>query len=231
MSLFLKFKVFVAKTLKHIVICFDKYYYAKKEFKDFFGRELSFDHPHNLVEKYYWLERYSDISLISKCTDKYAVRDFVKERGCEEILNELYCVWSSPKEIDLNAIPSNSFIMKMNNGSGDVVIAKDKSKVSEKDIKKHFRKLFREKYGEDNAQNHYNGIKPCIVVEKLLSSSITPWSSSLVDYKVWCFDGEPYCIWVAYNRTNHSLCMDMFDTHWNSMSHYLNPDIHYQYHP
>ena len=36
-----------------------------------------------------------------------------------------------------------------------------------------------------------------------------------VDYKIWCFDGEPYSIWVNYNRTRESTFINVYDLDWN----------------
>ncbi|MBQ6253945.1 MAG: hypothetical protein IJK05_04760 [Bacteroidales bacterium] len=213
-----------------LVLSFDRLYYANKDFRRVFGRGMNLDSPVNLVEKFYWLECHSDLTLMAKCTDKYAVRDYVQEKGCGNILNKLYAVWSSPDDISLSALP-DSFVLKINNGSGDVIIVKDKSFVSEEKIKERFRELFRRQYGQKNAQFHYALIPPIIIAEKLLPSGNNFVGESLVDYKIWCFNGHPECIWVAYNRSSDCVYMDLYDVNWNSMSDKLKPDNHYQYHP
>lgn len=209
---------------------FDKFYYAKKQFKAIFGRKMNLENPSNLIEKFYWLEKNEDLSLMTKCADKYEVRKFVEERGCGEILNELYVKWDTPDDIDFSVLP-DSFILKINNGSGDVTIVRDKNKEDRQAIVDHFKTLYKEKYGRYNAQFHYLGIKPCIIAEKLLPIEDIPYSCSIIDYKVWCFDGTPECIWVAYDRSKKHVYMDLFDTEWNSIPQNLKSIPHYQYHP
>ena len=64
------------------------------------------------------------------------------------------------------------------------------------------------------------------------TGSSAEWSSSLVDYKVWCFDGRPECICTYYDRTPHSVRMACFDTDWNEHPerlvysyHFLKSDV------
>ncbi|WP_221658063.1 ATP-grasp fold amidoligase family protein [Bacteroides salyersiae] len=213
-----------------IMLPFDKLYFAKKEFKKAFGRPMNVITPKNLVEKFYWLELNTDLSMLTRCADKYAVRDYVKERGCGEILNELYAKWDNPEDIVFDELP-DSFILKTNNGSGDVTIISDKKKASLEDIKIHFKRLFKERYGEKNAQYHYIGIRPCIIAEKLLPLENISFSCSIIDYKIWCFNGIPECIWVAYNRKKDHVYMDLFDTDWNAIPQKMKSNTHYQYHP
>jgi hypothetical protein len=219
----------IRRAALHLFLKFRPLYFANKEFRNVFDRNMDVKHPKNLVEKFYWLMLNADLTLMAQCADKYRVREFVKERGCGEILNELYAVWHSPEDISFDQLP-DSFILKMNNGSGDVTIVKDKRTASLEDIKAHFRAQWDKEYGFSNAQLHYCKIKPCIIAEKLLSDHC-PFSSSLVDYKVWCFDGKVESIWVAYERKKEYLYMDLKDTHWNSLESHLNSCPHYQYHP
>ena len=48
--------------------------------------------PRDLNEKMFWLARYWRHPLLVKCADKYAVRAYLQEKGCGDILNELYAV-------------------------------------------------------------------------------------------------------------------------------------------
>ena len=101
---------------------------ASKDYKRVMGRELNWENPQNLIEKIYWLIFNTDTSLWSICADKYHVRDFVKERGCANMLNKLYGYWESVEDIDYNSLPS-SFVMKTTNSSGQIIVVKDKSKL------------------------------------------------------------------------------------------------------
>lgn len=47
--------------------------------------------------------------------------------------------------------------------------------------------------GALSAEPHYNSITPLVFAEELLP--IPEGEKSIVDYKLWCFNGEPYAFW------------------------------------
>lgn len=91
-----------------------------------------FEHPKDVNEKINWMKFYGDTSKWSLFADKYRVRDYIKSQGLEDTLIPLIGKWDSVDEIEWGNLP-NQFVMKCNNGSGDVVICKDKFSL---DIKK-----------------------------------------------------------------------------------------------
>lgn len=192
-----------------------------------FGNLLDWKHPKTLNEKIHWLKFNSDTSLWTILADKYRVRDYVKNKGCDELLVKLYGIWESPDEIDWNALP-NQFVMKTNNGCGDVRICWNKEEIDREEWLKHFRKVMKEKIGYERGEPHYNKIRPAVMAEELLDcTKQSIKSSSLIDYKVWCFNGCPYCVFVLLNRTKNNVEIALYDTDWNSMSDKLKYSSHY----
>ena len=51
----------------------------KDQFKYFLGYELNLENPKTFNEKLQWLKLYYHDPLMTKCADKYLVRDFIKE--------------------------------------------------------------------------------------------------------------------------------------------------------
>ena len=37
----------------------------------------------------------------------------------------------------------------------------------------------------------------------------------MIDYKLWCFDGEPYIVFICYDRTDNAVCVTIYDMNWN----------------
>ena len=70
------------------------------------------------------------------------------------------------------------------------------------------------KYGLYQTEYHYLDIKPCIVAEQLISETNSKYSSQIIDYKVWCFNGEAYCILCCFNRGENTN-VALYDTQWN----------------
>lgn len=191
-------------------------------YKKVFHKTPDIEHPSDLIEKIYWLQLHSDTSLWTKCADKYLAREYVKECGLDDYLPKLYGKWEKAEDISFDTLPSN-YILKTNNGCGTCFIVKD-GKIDKKKVVKTINRWIKVPYGYSGAQLHYAKISPCIIAEELLQNDreatmISP--NSVIDYKVWCFNGEPECIWVAYDRKGHHANMALFDTEWNAMPEHL----------
>lgn len=186
------------------------------DYKKVFGKDINWNEPKDLIEKIGWLQVYSDTNLWTKCADKFKVREFVKEKGCAETLNKLYGVWKRPEDIEWDRLPE-SFVIKTNNSCGQILLVSDKDKLNREQTIKDIKAWMKTPYGLHNAQLHYVRIDPCIIVEELLKDNNSP-GSSLVDYKIWCFHGQPECILVAYGRKAGDYSLSMFDIEWNNIS-------------
>jgi hypothetical protein len=119
--------------------------------------------------------------------------------------------------------------MKCNNSSGDVVVCTDKKTLDKKKTLQHFRKNLQMPYGILTGEEHYKQIRPCIIAEELLDGSTQPnKSQSLVDYKIWSFNGKPECIVCYSNRHNKYYCeIGVYDRNWNAHPEYLRYSSHY----
>jgi len=130
------------------------------------------------------------------------------------MLVKLYGKWDRAEQIDWQALPQQ-FVMKANNGSGDILICTDKSKVNTELETRKFNKILRSRFGYKMAEPHYNKIPPCIIAEELLDIKKQPIkSSSLIDYKIWAFNGKPAYIWACYDRDEHSVQVGVYDLDW-----------------
>lgn len=221
-SVFVKIYVKLSKIYYLQKVKILKYYfpckYADMLYKNKFGYSINWKHPRDLNEKILYLAFKTDTTQWSILADKYAVRSYVKSKGCENILVPLYAKWDKIEDVDISILP-NDFVIKLNNGSGDAIIVEDKTKVSCEEIKQKLTTSLEKKFGLDTAERHYLKIKPCIIVEKLLK----PTNFKLIDYKVWCFEGVPYCILTCSNRNMqmHKLDLALFDLKWNRIDENL----------
>jgi len=180
----------------------------------YYGHKMNWDNPQDINEKIQWLICYGDTSKWTDLADKYKVREYVKSKGLGELLPELYGVWDNADKIDYEALP-NKFVLKCNHDSGSCHFI-DKSKGFNKEqINIELNKSLKKKYGYSDCEPHYNKIKPLIVAEQYLESTDEDFSFSLVDYKVWCFDGKPYSVWACYNRDHDGTDVNLYDLDWN----------------
>lgn len=189
---------------------------ARMRFKKLFGRDFDIDNPKDLNEKILWLSLFSDTSTWSRCSDKYAVRDFVNERGLGDILVKLYGKWDNVKDIDWEKLPDR-FVIKTNNGSGTVLLVEDKTKLNIKETELLLEKWLLKDITQETTEFHYRNITPCIIAEELLemTEEDKQVSSSIIDYKIWCFNGKPDSFLICSNRNDNGCCLSVYDTNWN----------------
>ena len=215
---------YLAETIHKLLVKINPLIEINRNYRLRFHRKPNIENPTDLIEKIYWMQLNTDTSMWTKCADKYAMREYVKDCGYEEFLPKSYGHWKDAKEIDFSCLP-NEFVLKSNNGCGTVMIVRDKSKLDEKKVRRKLNQWLKVPYGWAGAQLHYTRIVPCILAEELLHqdeerNSLSP--GSLVDYKIWCINGEPESIWVAYNRHDVThVNMALYDTAWHPLPQYL----------
>ena len=181
---------------------------VQKEWKKRFGRTIDWDHPRDINEKIQWLMCFSDTSGWTRLSDKVKVRDYVTEKGLGDLLVPLLGTWKRSADIPWDTLPEK-FVLKCNHDSGSTQIID--SRTDRQAVSAALDEALRQKYGYRHGEMHYNGIDPCILAEQYLDSG----DAAPVDYKVWCFDGKPYCIWACYGRTADHVYVNVYDLDWN----------------
>lgn len=177
-----------------------------------FGYPIDWEHPRDINEKIQWLIAFSDTSEWSRLADKYLVRDYVASKGYADNLTKLYGVWKRAEDIDFDALP-DKFVLKCNHDCGSYFIV-DKQKGFDKDeLVKKTNTFLKRKFGYKHCEPHYNRIRPVAIAEEFLEDG-NNFSTSLVDYKVWCFNGKPYTILVCYNRSPNGKYANFYDLNW-----------------
>lgn len=174
---------------------------------------INWESPVDLNEKINWLKFNSDTTKWSELADKYAVRKFIEEKGYKQYLVPLLGVWENANEIDFSTLP-DSFVLKTNNGAGTVMVVEDKTLIDQRTVRAQLNKWLKNKFGLKRAEPHYLRIKPLIIAESLLRDE-SGISSSLVDYKIWCFDGKAFGTKVFYNRHRFEADIEWYDRDWN----------------
>lgn len=181
-----------------------------------FKKRINLKNPQTLDEKIQYLKfhDYYQNPLVTQCADKYAVRDYVKQCGCGEILNELYYAWDSVDEINWDMLP-NQFVIKWNFGCGQNLICFDKSKLDIEDAKSKLKDWYKvhDTFYLTYSEMQYKGIPPKLICEKLIE---TEDGDLPVDYKLYCFSGKADCVLVCVGRNmnGHDTAYYFFDKEW-----------------
>lgn len=170
--------------------------------------------PKTFNEKTTWLKLndYNENDLVSKCTDKYAVREYIKSKDCAGILNDLYGVYDNFDEINFDKLP-NQFALKCVHGCAYNIIVKDKSDFDKNSAKKKIEKWQKEKYGYATSELQYTKIQPRIIVEKYLCDKN---GKMPLDYKFYCMNGKVECILVCSER-DEKLKLSYYTKEWKRL--------------
>jgi hypothetical protein len=129
--------------------------------------------------------------------DKYAVRQYVKEKVGEKYLNELIEVYDSTSAVDFDKLPEQ-FVIKAVHGYHFNLIVNDKSKLNRIKARFLMRKwVSKNQYTRGGLEWAYKGIKPRLIAEKYLSEI---GKEDISDYKFFCFDGVPKLLHIDVDR-------------------------------
>jgi len=180
------------------------------------GYRLDLKSPKTYNEKIQWIKLYDKNPLMTKCCDKYTVREYVEGKGCKEILNELLWEGFNPEDIPFDELPQK-FVIKVTHGSCFNIICTNKNELDRADVIKKCRKWLKAKFLEAYGEWFYGVEKPRVIVEKYLDDG----TKRLRDYKVYCFNGQPRYIGVdSGDETSGTHYKDIYDLNWNLIKGY-----------
>ena len=154
-------------------------------------KKVGLKNPQTFNEKIQWLKLhdYPTNQLVIDGADKYKVRAYVEKKGLGNILVPLIGHWDKPEDIEWDKLP-DKFVLKCNHGCAYNILCNDKNTFDKEDAIKKMRKWMKEDFGAFNIETHYSKIKPHITCEEFLGDCI-------IDYKFFCFNGEPKYIYVS----------------------------------
>ena len=136
-----------------------------------FHKKLNLKEPKTLNQKILWLKlkRYMNDPLVVQCADKFRVREYVKQCGCEDILIELYGVYDSVEEIDWEALP-NEFVLKWNFGAGYNIICTNKAELDKDETLRIMKEWGKSRYWLTHSEMQYKKMQKKIICERLLKT-------------------------------------------------------------
>ena len=234
------------KTIKDnprfIFLYFNKFhlldYLSDKSFHSLYywmytGKKLNTDNPKGFNEKLQWMMIYDHNPIYTKLSDKYRVREFVEERVGKEYLIPLLGVYDNADEIDFSKLP-DQFVLKCNHNSGvGMCICRDKSKLDIAEVRHRLNEGLKVS-GYDYAREwSYKNIEPKIVCEKLMidEKSKEKGIDNLIDYKIYCFDGEPKFLYLCYTLEDKTAYLDFYDFDFKGVPFYRTDHDHFPFEP
>lgn len=188
----------------------DKFYLSVL-WKKVMGYELDWRHPRTFNEKLQWLKLNDQNPLYTTLVDKYRVKQWVADKIGEQYVIPTLAVYGSVDEINLDALPER-FVLKCNHDSGSVVICKDKASFDLEEAKRKLSGALKENFYWKAREWPYKEVQRCVFAEQYLEENE---GGGLVDYKFFCFHGDPDCVMVCVDRHIKQPKFYFFDKNWN----------------
>lgn len=179
---------------------------TNKEYFKINHRNINWENPQTYTEKINVSKIFGGNEEIkTKLTDKYEVREWVKEKIGEDYLIPALGVYDDFNDIDFSKLP-DKFVIKCTHDSGSTTIC-DKNNMNIKKLEKLYNNYYLKRdFSLDTYEKHYHNIKHRIIIEQCMGKAIN-------DYKFLCFNGQPYYCWIDVDRFgNHK--RNIYDMNW-----------------
>lgn len=191
----------------------DKRRIIETQFERNCGYKPNIRSPKGFNEKLQWLKLYYCDPLVTKCSDKYGVREYIENTIGSQYLVPLLGVWTKVEDIDWDALPEQ-FVLKVNWGWGQNIIVRNKSQL---DVQNAINDLSKWMRPESNHYFHsfewsYKDIQPKIIAEEYIGAL----EEDLPDYKFMCFNGNPALMFVVTDRFTN-LSVTFHDSEFNRL--------------
>ncbi|QJH04710.1 ATP-grasp fold amidoligase family protein [Acinetobacter baumannii] len=194
-------------------------FFAKMKYKENTGKTLNLENPKYFNEKLWWLKINNRNSLMTQCSDKVEVREYLKTIGLEHLLTDIYGVYDKADDIPFNNLQGKYFI-KCNHVSGINALydSLNKSNFDCNSTIKKFNSALKMNYYFQSREWNYKNIKPKILVENFLETT-----EPLLDFRFFCFHGKVKMIFVDIDTAaedgthNPSAKRNIYDREFNLM--------------
>ena len=186
--------------------------YLKFFFRKKMNQELDLSDPKTFNEKLQWLKLYDRSPIYTKMVDKYEVKDYVSKIIGNDFVIPTLGVYDKFDDIDFEKLP-NQFVLKCTHDSGGLVICKDKKTLDIKAVRNSINKSLRRDYYKSGREWPYKNVPKKIIAEEYMKNAD---GSNLLDYKFFCFNGNPKMILVCLDRfSKNGMRENFYDTDWN----------------
>lgn len=183
---YLRLKIWLIPDKKYII----------KHYKRVFHQVPNLEQPQTMNEYINYRKLYDKNPLLTLCSDKYLVRQYVAEKIGDQYLIPLLAASDDVFSINFDLLPK-SFVAKVNHGSGQNFIVKDKHKVEIPEMQIMLHYWMKRSHYYNNREWQYKDIKPMVIIEEMLfdESGDVP-----KDYKFHTFNGKVEMIQIDSER-------------------------------
>lgn len=173
--------------------------YLKIVYRIQMGKKLNLDPPVTFNEKIQWLKLYDRKPKYTMMVDKYEAKKYVADLIGEQYIIPTLGVWNHFDEIDFDKLP-NQFVLKCTHDSGGLIICRDKEKLDKEKARRKLENCLKHNFFWGMREWPYKDVKPRIIAEEYLEDTQT---QKLIDYKFYCFHGNPMLLYVSEGLEDH----------------------------
>lgn len=188
--------------------------YISQRFLKAHDYPINWENPMSLNEKLQVLKWKYNEELHSVVSDKFAAREFIKEKFGNEFLIPLVLETQNPNNITDRTIPDYPVIIKANHDAGNNYIIRDKKNVDWAKLQTDCRWWLSWNYYYADREQQYKNISRRIIVEKLL---ITKEGKIPNDYKLNFINGNLEFVYVSVDREGGNY-RNIYDSNWNPLN-------------
>jgi hypothetical protein len=186
--------------------------YERLQFRQQQGYWPHLRRPRSFSEKIAHRKLFDANPLYPMLADKWAVRDYVRARVGDAILNQAYCAVEDPAELPFAELPKK-FVLKGTHGCGMNIFVEDQATADLEAIRRKCRVFLDTAFGGLSNEFHYAPIPRRIIAERYLSDAIHDVPP---DYKLFMFHGTCHYIQVDLDRFTN-MTRTFFDPHWRPL--------------
>ena len=193
--------------------------HAVYAYKKATGREIDLHNPVTFPEKIIWYKLFYKRKGLEKIVDKYQFKAYIEEKLGPGHTIPMFGAWDSAEAFRA-AWPDlpEEFCLKsnlMSDGNG-IRMIHHKSKEDLEDVCRFVEYCLNPKNTLINSYCYaYYKAKPMVIAEEYMSNV----ADQLFDYKIYCFQGEPYTICAsAEHFSDECYPITYYDLEWNKMN-------------
>jgi hypothetical protein len=187
------------KQLKFLLLLFPKKFQIWVNFRIRVGYYPNFRLPKSFNEKIQHRKLYDKNPLYIICSDKLAVREYVKDKIGEKYLIPLLYLGDKISKADLKKFDCD-YVVKTTHNSGGICIVKQAQSIDYSEIETSINKSLQTDFGVLTDEPWYSSIIPRVIVERMLKDES---GNSPPDYKFHVFNckgDQKLILQVDYDR-------------------------------
>ncbi|GEM_PF-921593 len=189
---------------------------------EIFHRKLNFDKIDTFTAYIQSFKIDKNSETLSRLVDKYAVRAHIENQIGKKYLPQLWGVWDKADQIDYDQLPKQ-FVLKTNHGCSWNIIVKNSENFDKEAAGKLLNEWMSTNYYDLHLEPQYRNIPRKIFAEEYL---VDQKEGELIDYKFFCFYGQPYFLQVDIGRHSEHHSRVYLTVDWRKLPFTTNYPIH-----